>query len=132
MHLRRLGRVHGVGGFLGIILLGVFASTLWNPGGADGLLRGNPSFLGKQLTAAIFCSAYAFVFTWVSLWLINFITRVKVATRSGSSKVSTSCCTVKKLSSSDFSTVRRDRSRRGLHPFRVLRGDAVWIPSLYR
>jgi ammonium transporter, Amt family len=70
--------VHGVGGFLGIVLLGVFASTLWNPGGADGLLRGNPSFLGKQLTAAVLCSAYAFVFTWVSLWLINFITRVKV------------------------------------------------------
>ena len=36
--------VHGVGGFLGIVLLGVFASTAWNPNGADGLLRGNPRF----------------------------------------------------------------------------------------
>jgi ammonium transporter, Amt family len=70
--------VHGVGGFLGIVLLGVFASTLWNPNGADGLLRGNPSFLGKQLTAAVLCSAYAFVFTWASLWVINLVTRVKV------------------------------------------------------
>jgi Amt family ammonium transporter len=33
--------VHGAGGFLGIVLLGVFASTLWNPNGADGLLRVN-------------------------------------------------------------------------------------------
>ena len=37
--------VHGVGGFIGIVMLGVFASTLWNPGssgGVDGLLRGHP------------------------------------------------------------------------------------------
>jgi ammonium transporter, Amt family len=40
--------VHGVGGFLGICLLGVFASTLWNPNGADGLLRGSPAFLGSN------------------------------------------------------------------------------------
>ena len=36
--------VHGVGGTLGIVLLGVFASKAWNPAGADGLLAGNPSF----------------------------------------------------------------------------------------
>jgi Amt family ammonium transporter len=70
--------VHGVGGFLGIVLLGVFASTLWNPNGANGLLAGNPAFLGKQITAAIVCSAWAFVFTYGMLWLINLITPVKV------------------------------------------------------
>ena len=70
--------VHGVGGFLGIVLLGVFASTLWNPNGADGLLRGNPAFLGKQFVAALVCSAWAFVFTYAMLWLINLVTRVKV------------------------------------------------------
>ena len=59
--------VHGVGGFLGIVLLGVFASTLWNPAGADGLLRGNPSFLGKQFVAAVVCSAWAFGFTYAML-----------------------------------------------------------------
>jgi ammonium transporter, Amt family len=70
--------VHGVGGFLGITLLGVFASTAWNPNGADGLLAGNPAFLGKQLTAAIVCSAWAFSFTYAMLWLINLITPVKI------------------------------------------------------
>jgi Amt family ammonium transporter len=70
--------VHGVGGFLGIVLLGVFASTLWNPNGADGLLRGNPAFLGKQFVAALVCSTWAFVFTYAMLWLINLVTRVKV------------------------------------------------------
>jgi Amt family ammonium transporter len=70
--------VHGVGGFLGIVLLGVFASTLWNPNGANGLLAGNPAFFFKQLTADVACSAYAFVFTYVALMVINLITRVKV------------------------------------------------------
>ena len=35
--------VHGVGGTLGALLTGVFASKLINPAGADGLLSGNPS-----------------------------------------------------------------------------------------
>ena len=70
--------IHGVGGFLGIVLLGVFASTLWNPNGADGLLRGNPAFLGKQFVAAVVCSAWAFSFTYAMLWLINLVTPVKV------------------------------------------------------
>ena len=70
--------VHGVGGFLGIILLGVFASTQWNPNGANGLLFGGVAFFGKQVTAAVLCSAYAFVFTYAMLWLINLITPVKV------------------------------------------------------
>ena len=70
--------VHGVGGFLGIVLLGVFGSSLWNPAGSDGLLRGNPSFFMKQVVSAVACSAYAFVFTYGMLWLINKITRVRV------------------------------------------------------
>ncbi len=70
--------VHGVGGFLGIVLLGVFASTQWNPSGANGLLFGGVAFFGKQVTAAVLCSAYAFVFTFAMLWLINLITPVKV------------------------------------------------------
>src|SRR5271169_122067 len=34
--------VHGVGGFLGIVLLGVYATTSFNPNGVNGLLNGNP------------------------------------------------------------------------------------------
>ena len=33
----------------GIVLLGVFATTAFNPAGADGLLAGNPTFFVKQL-----------------------------------------------------------------------------------
>ena len=55
--------VHGVGGFLGITLLGVFGATAWNATGSNGLLFGNPSFFFKQVTAAIVFSAWAFCFT---------------------------------------------------------------------
>jgi ammonium transporter, Amt family len=70
--------VHGVGGCLGIVLLGVFGATAWNPNGANGLLAGNPSFLMKQVVAAVVCSAWAFIFTYAMLYLINLITPVKV------------------------------------------------------
>ena len=49
--------VHGVGGMLGIILLGVFASTAINPAGGVGLIHGSASFFVKQVVAAFACSA---------------------------------------------------------------------------
>src|SRR5580692_9118470 len=71
--------VHGVGGALGIVLLGVFASTAFNSQGADGLLAGNWSFFGKQLAAIVLSSVWAFAFTYGMLWLIDRVTPVKVA-----------------------------------------------------
>jgi len=70
--------VHGVGGLLGIILLGVFASTTINPAGGVGLIHGSASFFGKQLVAGVGCSLYAFVFTLVMLKAIDRITPVRV------------------------------------------------------
>ncbi len=73
--------VHGVGGFLGIVLLGVFASTEWNSaanGGVDGLLRGNSHFFFVQLGATVFSTIWAFVFTLGMLWLIDKVTVVHV------------------------------------------------------
>jgi Amt family ammonium transporter len=71
--------VHGVGGVLGTILLGVFASKAINSAGADGLLFGNSSFFWKQLLAVFVASAYAFIFTYIMLIIINFITPVRVS-----------------------------------------------------
>ena len=71
--------VHGVGGFLGTILLGIFASQGVNGSGADGLLFGGGSFFWKQLLAVLVASAYAFIFTYIMLALINRITRVRVS-----------------------------------------------------
>jgi Amt family ammonium transporter len=70
--------VHGVGGMIGIIMLGVFASKAYNPAGVDGLLNGNSSFFIKQCVAVLFSSVWAFGFTLGMLWLINLITPVHV------------------------------------------------------
>jgi len=70
--------VHGVGGFIGIILLGIFATRSYNPAGVDGLLAGNSAFFLKQVAAVLISSVWAFVFTLLMLWLINKITPVKV------------------------------------------------------
>lgn len=70
--------VHGVGGVLGSILLGVFASKMVNGSGVDGLIYGNATFLGKQIVAVVGASIYAFIFTYLSLIVINMITPVKV------------------------------------------------------
>jgi Amt family ammonium transporter len=70
--------VHGVGGMLGIVLLGLFATKAYNPAGADGLFYGNPGFFVKQLVAVVFSSVWAFAFTFGMLKLINLFTPVKV------------------------------------------------------
>jgi Amt family ammonium transporter len=71
--------VHGIGGCLGTILLGVFASKLINANGADGLLYGGGvTFFIHQLVAVVAACVYAFVFTYVMLAAINKITRVHV------------------------------------------------------
>jgi Amt family ammonium transporter len=70
--------VHGVGGFLGIVLCGIFATTAFNPGGVDGLLRGNSHFFLVELVAVILSSVWAFVFTYGMLWIIDRITPVNV------------------------------------------------------
>ena len=56
--------VHGVGGILGMLFVGVFASLSVNPAGADGLLYGNAMQLLKQLIGIVTVGAYAFAVTW--------------------------------------------------------------------
>jgi ammonium transporter, Amt family len=72
--------VHGVGGLIGVILLGIFASTAFNPAGTDGLIAGNGKFFLIQLLAVLISSVWAFTFTYGMLWLIDKITPVKVET----------------------------------------------------
>jgi Amt family ammonium transporter len=70
--------VHGVGGMLGIISLGIFADLAVNAAGSNGLLLGNTTFFLKETAAVIGSSAYAFGLSYAMLWLINKITPVKV------------------------------------------------------
>lgn len=71
--------VHGMGGVLGTILLGVFAAKSVNPAGADGLVLGNYSFFFKEVISVVGTALYAFLFTYLMLYLINLITRVRVS-----------------------------------------------------
>jgi len=70
--------VHGIGGLIGTIMLGVFASSAINANGTDGLVFGNSSFFFKQLIATLASAVYAYVFTYIMLWVINKITVVRV------------------------------------------------------
>jgi len=70
--------VHGVGGTLGILMLGLFATKTFNPAGADGLLAGNPGFFVAELGAVALAVVWAFTFTFAMLWLIDRITPVRV------------------------------------------------------
>jgi Amt family ammonium transporter len=69
--------VHGVGGALGVILLGLMASKAVNPAGADGLFSGNSTFFIIQLLTIVGSSIYAFGFTFVMLKVINIFVRVR-------------------------------------------------------
>lgn len=68
--------VHGIGGVLGTILLGVFASK--TVGIQAGLLEGDVSFFLKEVAAVIIAIVYAFGFTYLMLGLINYITPIRV------------------------------------------------------
>jgi Amt family ammonium transporter len=59
-------------------MLGIFANKEFNPNGANGLLYGDPTFLLKQVTAVVFSSVWAFVFTYGMLRIIDAFTPVKV------------------------------------------------------
>ena len=71
--------VHGIGGCLGTIMLGVFASKFVNATGTDGLLHGGTTFFIHQTIAVVGACIYAFVFTYAMLAVINMITKVKVS-----------------------------------------------------
>lgn len=72
--------VHGVGGSIGVIMLGLFATNAVNPMvTTNGLFMGGGfDFLLKQVVTVLAVCVYAFVFSYVMLWLINFVTPVKV------------------------------------------------------
>lgn len=64
--------VHLVGGLVGSLLLGVFASKAVNPAGVDGLLHGGGlRLLGIQSIAAISVLAFTGVVSLVLAWVID-------------------------------------------------------------
>ena len=71
--------IHGVGGVIGILATGLFASKLINPAGADGLLYGNPGLLGIQLLVVVVTAIFSMVGTFVILKLVDSMTGLRVS-----------------------------------------------------
>jgi Amt family ammonium transporter len=63
--------VHCVGGTLGALATGVFATTAVNAGGANGLLYGNPRLLGIQAVAVAVSLVYSFVVSFLLLKVLD-------------------------------------------------------------
>lgn len=71
--------VHGIGGILGTLLAGVFASTAVNAGGADGLLYGSIRQLGVQGIAVGVVSLYTGAVTYGIYKVVDALVGVRVA-----------------------------------------------------
>jgi ammonium transporter len=65
--------VHGVGGTLGAIATGLFASKAVNPAGADGLFYGNASQLTTQVIGVAASWIFAIVATYVLVKVVGLV-----------------------------------------------------------
>ena len=71
---------HGVGGMVGMLLTGVFASKEINPAVTDqGLIFGETSLFITQFTALIIVSVFAFVGSYALFFIVNKITPLRVS-----------------------------------------------------
>jgi Amt family ammonium transporter len=69
---------HGIGGMVGMLLTGVFASKAVNSLGNDGLAYGNATFFFTQLKALLIVVAYSFTVSFIFKF-INFILPIRVS-----------------------------------------------------
>ncbi|PKL52530.1 MAG: ammonia channel protein [Nitrospira bacterium HGW-Nitrospira-1] len=71
--------VHGVGGILGTLGVGLFAEKIINPAGADGLFSGNPHQLVIQVLSIAVVAAYSFAVSVIVLKLIDWTTGLRIS-----------------------------------------------------
>ncbi len=69
--------IHGIGGIIGALLTGVFASPDINPAGS-GLIAGNSNQIMAQLISIVVTIAYSGIATLVLLKIVNVITGLRV------------------------------------------------------
>jgi Amt family ammonium transporter len=71
--------VHGVGGTVGALCTGIFATTQINAGGANGLLYGHPAQLGIQAIAVAAAWIFSGAMTFVILKVVNVFVPLRVS-----------------------------------------------------
>ena len=70
--------IHGLGGTVGALLTGVFATKAVNAAGNDGLLFGNPGLLGIQFVGVLATYVFAAVGTFVILKILGQFMELRV------------------------------------------------------
>ena len=70
---------HGIGGMVGMIMTGVFATKSVNAAGADGLWYGGTAFFFTQLKGLAIVVAYSFTMSFLIFKFINFILPIRVS-----------------------------------------------------
>ncbi|MBI5741842.1 MAG: ammonium transporter [Nitrospirae bacterium] len=74
--------VHGVGGIIGPLAVGLFASKDINPAGQNGLFFGNASLFNIQLEAVVVTIAFVFVMSYIILKVIDATIGLRVDAQS--------------------------------------------------
>ena len=70
--------VHGVGGTVGALLTGLFASTAINSAAANGLFYGNPKQLLNQIVAVLVTWIYCIVMSLVIIKVVDLLVGLRV------------------------------------------------------
>lgn len=70
---------HGVGGIVGMLLTGIFATKTVNAAGVDGWLYGNPDFFFIQVKALAIVITFSFVGSYLIFKFINLIQPIRVS-----------------------------------------------------
>ncbi|MEO8403968.1 MAG: ammonium transporter [Chitinophagaceae bacterium] len=70
---------HGIGGMVGMIMTGIFATKAVNSAGNDGLFYGTPGFFFIQLKAMAISVTYSFVVSFLIFKFINLILPLRVS-----------------------------------------------------
>jgi Amt family ammonium transporter len=70
---------HGIGGMVGMLMTGIFATKAVNGAGNDGLFFGNAAFFFTQLKAMAIAVGYSFAVSFLIFKFINFILPLRVS-----------------------------------------------------
>ncbi len=70
---------HGIGGMVGLLMTGVFASKAVNAAAADGLAYGGTALFLKHLLCLVLVSAFVFVASFALLKITDLITPLRVS-----------------------------------------------------
>ncbi|MCX6210725.1 MAG: ammonia channel protein, partial [Bacteroidetes bacterium] len=69
---------HGIGGIVGMLMTGVFASKNINELGNNGLFYGNASFFFTQTKGMLIAVVYSFTVSYLIFKFINFVLPIRV------------------------------------------------------